>query len=321
MDETKIWKKILWAVDPFSEEKTLQASAALAIQTLIKSEETPIEPIYILNQSPLGIPITLSPEIVAQTCTSAQDELDEIVSSVQLKNLQPLKVLVNPYKNQKELAEELISYAKQTEADLIVASTHGKSGIKRWFTGSFVENLMLYSDVPLFTVNPFWKPETQFKHIVFPTDFSEESVSAFNQVMHLAHTLNLDIVVFHQILNLINPYVEAPFPAYSIYKETLEEELAEKQKKANRLADVARERGIRAKAYINYHLKNSVAESILNYARKKHCIVAMTANSGKLSASLLGSTTRKVVRGSIYPVWVIHPHFQGKAITQETKAA
>ena len=319
--EKKTWKRIIWTVDPFSEEKKLQISAALAVRMLTESEEIPVEPIYLLNESPLGVLISLPPEVIAQTFNAAQEKVDEIISPLQLKNLLPVKVLSKPYKNQKELADSLISYAKETQADLIVVSTHAKSGLRRWFTGSFVENLMLYSDVPLFVVNPHWKSVTDFSHILFPTDFSDESFLAFSSVLELAKSIKSDIIIFHQIAYAINPYIQATFSINNAYKEIFEQEIAEKQKSANRLADLAKEKGIKAHTYIDYKLQGSTAETICSFAKKKHCIIAITARSGRLSANLLGSTTRKVVRGSAFPVWVIHPHYLETELGQEKKAA
>ena len=43
MEQNKIWKRILWAVDPFSKERKLQASAALAARTLVKNEHSQVE--------------------------------------------------------------------------------------------------------------------------------------------------------------------------------------------------------------------------------------------------------------------------------------
>ncbi len=321
MEENKVWKKILWAVDPLSEENKLQASAALAVQLLTEAGETPIEPIYLLNLSPLGIPISLPPEIVAQTCTTVQEKLDEIVSHIQLKTLLPVKVLAKPYRNQKEIADALIDYAKETGAELIVASTHARTGVQRWFTGSFVENLMLYSDVPLFIVNPHWKSVTDFRHVLFPTDFSDESFLAFAHVLNLVESLRGEITIFHQIAYVINPYVQATLTVYPLYKEAFEQDLAAKQKKANELASLAQKKGIRAHTYIDYHLLGSTAEVILSFAKKKHCIIAMTARSGRLTATLLGSTTRKVLRGAAHPVWVIHPQYLTKDLKQEQNAA
>ena len=322
MIENKGWKKIIWAVDPFSEESKLQQSAALAVQTLTGSGETPVEPVYLLNQSPLGIPITLPPEVVIQTCAAAQEKLNEILSAIHLKNLLPVKVLTKSYINQKEISDELINYAKETEADLIVASTHGQAGVRRWFTGSFVENLMLYSDVPLFIVNPHWKSETDFRNILFPTDFSDESLLAFTHVLNLVKSLkSSDVTIFHQIPYVLNPYIQSAFSVYPMYKEAFEQELSEKQREATKLTNIAREQGVHAHTYIDYRLRGSPAEAILSFAKRKHCIVAMTARSGKLSTNLLGSTTRKVMRGAIYPVWVIHPHYQTKEFAPKKIAA
>jgi len=51
-------------------------------------------------------------------------------------------------------ADEILSYAEQKEVDLIVMSTHGKSGISRWWSGSVAEKVVSQSLMPVLIVTP-----------------------------------------------------------------------------------------------------------------------------------------------------------------------
>lgn len=51
-------------------------------------------------------------------------------------------------------AEEILSYAEQNHVELIIMSTHGKSGISRWAFGSVSDAVVRRSTVPVLIVSP-----------------------------------------------------------------------------------------------------------------------------------------------------------------------
>ncbi len=52
----------------------------------------------------------------------------------------------------KGIAEIIMDYAVESKTDLIVMSTHGRSGIKRWAFGSVADRILNYSRVPVLIV-------------------------------------------------------------------------------------------------------------------------------------------------------------------------
>jgi nucleotide-binding universal stress UspA family protein len=52
-----------------------------------------------------------------------------------------------------DAAKEIIQISKDVDANLIVMSTHGRSGLNRWMMGSVAEKVLRYGDVPLLLVN------------------------------------------------------------------------------------------------------------------------------------------------------------------------
>jgi nucleotide-binding universal stress UspA family protein len=54
-------------------------------------------------------------------------------------------------------ADTILTYATDIDADLIVAGTHGRSGVKRHLLGSVTERLVRHADAPVLTVS---LPET-----------------------------------------------------------------------------------------------------------------------------------------------------------------
>lgn len=51
-------------------------------------------------------------------------------------------------------ADEILRYAEEKGVDLIVISTHGKTGVSRWFSGSVAEKVVSQSFIPVLVVTP-----------------------------------------------------------------------------------------------------------------------------------------------------------------------
>lgn len=53
---------------------------------------------------------------------------------------------------QGDVAEEILRYREQQDCDLIVMSTHGRSGMGRWVYGSVADRILRHSPVPVLLV-------------------------------------------------------------------------------------------------------------------------------------------------------------------------
>ncbi len=55
---------------------------------------------------------------------------------------------------QGQAADEILDYAKKNKIDLIVMSTHGRSGVARWTMGSVADKIVRHSRAAVLTVSP-----------------------------------------------------------------------------------------------------------------------------------------------------------------------
>ncbi len=53
-----------------------------------------------------------------------------------------------------EPAEVILDYVKQNPVDLIVMSTHGRTGVTRWLLGGVADRVIRYSVVPVLVIPP-----------------------------------------------------------------------------------------------------------------------------------------------------------------------
>ena len=51
-------------------------------------------------------------------------------------------------------AEEILDYANKNQVDLIIMSTHGRSGVSRWVVGSVTDKVVRHSVAPVLTISP-----------------------------------------------------------------------------------------------------------------------------------------------------------------------
>ena len=51
-------------------------------------------------------------------------------------------------------ADEILDYIERNKVDLIIMSTHGRSGVSRWVIGSVAEKVLRHSAVPVLVVSP-----------------------------------------------------------------------------------------------------------------------------------------------------------------------
>ena len=55
------------------------------------------------------------------------------------------------------VVNEILNYIKNNNIDLIVISTHGRSGLNKFLLGSVAEKVIRRSDCPVFTIKTFGK--------------------------------------------------------------------------------------------------------------------------------------------------------------------
>jgi nucleotide-binding universal stress UspA family protein len=89
----------------------------------------------------------LAPEAFGKQEKQAQKYLGRIAKAMEAKGIKvDTEVLLgNP-------TEEIIIYAKHSRCDLIVISSHGRSGISRWTHGSVADRVFRGSPVPVLMV-------------------------------------------------------------------------------------------------------------------------------------------------------------------------
>jgi nucleotide-binding universal stress UspA family protein len=79
-----------------------------------------------------------------------EDYLKEVAARIKAEADMPVTTAVL----EGVVADAVLDYAEDTEADLIVMSTHGRSGMERWLLGSVAEKVVRGARMPVMLVRP-----------------------------------------------------------------------------------------------------------------------------------------------------------------------
>lgn len=194
--------------------------------------------------------------------------------------------------------DRLLEVAKSQKADLLALFTHNKTGLKRFFLGSFAETAIHRSPIDLLIVNPKSEIPQNIKNIIFASDFSDRSKKDLEQVLELCESLGARLTVFH-----------AAEVTYSWSPDEDNSEILAYRKKTDRMAQWVREacqkKGVSCEVILKSEFKPT-SELILKAAQKvKAQLIIVSAETGPAAALMGGSVTRQIVRNGKYPVLVI----------------
>jgi nucleotide-binding universal stress UspA family protein len=186
--------------------------------------------------------------------------------------------------------EELMRVVREQKIDLAILGTHGRTGLKHLVMGSVTEELFRHLPCPVLTVGPHVSraslEPTGIKHILFPTDLSDESRAVFPYLASLASEYKASLTLLHvlpietatnpdaksmaeplrnEMQDTFSPHIDPRFPAEFIidFGETAERILAHAETGRADLIGL----GVRKVGEITTHFRNTVAYRVVLQAQ------------------------------------------------------
>jgi nucleotide-binding universal stress UspA family protein len=210
-------------------------------------------------------------------------------------------------------ADEIISYADKNKVGIIIMTSHGRSGIMSWATGSIASKLLQGAAAPLLLVRAA-KPkrkaqrEVLLNRILLPLDGSEAGEAAVEYIGEMMSRLESDVILFGvvssgQHIRSVGglDYIHYPEEQLELFKRDAQEYL-----------DGVYRRLKRRKGTVKVVLKvgdkaGDVGQEILKYAEEKKVNLIAISSHGHsgIEKWVFGSIANKVVLNSQSPVLVV----------------
>jgi nucleotide-binding universal stress UspA family protein len=200
-------------------------------------------------------------------------------------------------------ADSILQYSKENDVDLIVMSSHGRSGLNRWVYGSVAERIMSQAPCPTLIINSrLASQEPAPKRILVPLDGSELAEKAIQPALNLAQTLDAQL--------------------YLLSVTTSGEVRIETAARAEAFADIESGEAMKGQDYlqalsenldyegVQYDVKiasGTVAEAIIEYAAEHGMELIVMSSHGRtgLKRWVYGSVAEKVLRSACCATMIV----------------
>jgi nucleotide-binding universal stress UspA family protein len=307
MKKFKNIRKILWAVDPFQKQSSQIKTMAALVGDYARSTHASVEIVYAYTQPQIPMRPKALSELERPFLQLTEDRLKKIARLIKV----PCKVHIATHHAHKiyvPAATLLLDYARKTGVDVVAVASHGRSGFKRLFLGSFAEDLLLGGTLPVFIAGSHVKPKQghHLSRVLLPVDFTPASRKLFQWCLTYVKTEKAKLTLFHGIVDpffpLIQPAAMALGGSYPIDAATYAEGLAQQRAELQKWVATARQSGVECKSIISGD-GGPLYEAICDAAEKqKQDLIVIGTHHGALSSVLVGSVTRQVVRHATVPV-------------------
>jgi nucleotide-binding universal stress UspA family protein len=250
-------------------------------------------------------PIAEHEEELKRLANKAFKKIETIMAPYEV-NWSPVVTKGNPVDKVEEIVE-------QAEVDLVIAASHGLSGLKRLLLGTIVERMARELKPPFLIIHPRkgLKPSEDkdhfaLKNVVVGCDLSPDILPVLEYARYFAKKFNSEIHLLHTMESPVDEkMIDKTEGPYDEVQQTLIQRLRD------RLLDLypnTADEGVTVKAVLETGIPG---EALIRYTKQQAAdlMVIGIKRHGTIEKFLVGSTTEAVIRHSTCPVLVVHPPF------------
>lgn len=244
-------------------------------------------------------------QLVERQCNQARAWVEEQAASIANTGLAATGVLLEG-----TIVEALAEHALAINADIVVMTTHGRSGVNRLWLGSVAGTYIARSLAPVFLVRPSGHDAPTPGHelptgrLLVPLDGSAFAESAIPHAVQFAAALGLDI----ELVSVVTP-VAAPMALFGEDALVVDERLIASQEQASATYLSAVAAGMEPHPVTTQLSSMIAASALIDYAGASNpgAIALATHGRSGLARVMLGSVADKLLRGIEQPLLVFHP--------------
>ena len=201
------------------------------------------------------------------------------------------------------VGRSLVDHIEERSPDVVVMTTHGRSGLTRLWLGSVAQHIAQNSSAPLILIKPEQdgsrvQEPREFHRLLIPLEGSADGEEAIDHAIAIFGSRDVEFTLVHVMVPLFFASAEAGVS----YPEVELQKAAETY--LDNAASALRARGLSVETRV---LRNtSAATAILECAEEidADLIALETHHYGKLTRILAGSVADKVIRGARAPLLV-----------------
>jgi nucleotide-binding universal stress UspA family protein len=249
-----------------------------------------------------GIPVAA--EVVLSERDKAMSELYALAAECRAMS----KAVVTVDLHAGPIAEVLEGYASRHGVDLIVISTHGRSGIARLSLGSVTDSLIRHTTIPVLVVKPptsYLNPRVSeaFKRIIVPLDGSVLAEQILPRVVALAKLEDAEITLLNVLIPQSHSQKETADPSLPWW----DKDISVAKKYLFHIAGGLRRNGVAVTTDIV--IGENVANAIGDFAARERAdlIAIATHGRGGLARMLRGSVASAVMHSARTSMLVLRP--------------
>lgn len=286
-----IFRRILVATDfGSSSDRALETAAALA--TRFSADLTVL---HVIEEVAYAYPFPMPKDVRPR----ARARVDEVIDGLRSRVVRATGVL------REGIAwYEIISAAEELGADLVVVGSQGRHGLPRFVMGSVAERVVRTSPVPVLTIHPYDDVGIlaggmdRFRHVLAPTDLSDDSRRGVEAAASLAAELEAALTLVHVFV--------PPNPEYFVPPDVVEDLEGAARRQLEDLVGSVRGRVPKAEGVVT---RGTPWRAIFDLAKARGADLLVLSTSGRrgLQRVLIGSVAEKIVRLATIPVLTVGP--------------
>ena len=220
--------------------------------------------------------------------------------------------------------DEILRYARDKGIDLMVMSTHGRTGIRRWVLGSVADEVLRQATVPVLLVRPDMAGRGQLEKwtdisVIVPLDGSALAESVLPHVQALAQRVGKEMLNVLLLMVCEPPPTppvagpEIPFDWQKLMDENWAACRSTTMQYLEGIENHLKQTGLNVRSEVIEQLKASVADEIVDYAGKVPFGLIVMATHGRTGVGrwAYGSVAQKVLTGSLNPILMVRPEAAG----------
>ena len=293
-------------------EKALEPANQIAMaMAQYGNEPRPVRLTLLRVLSPMALLAAdpyLYDEMMRMSSDEAQAYLNQVASTMTANGVVIETKIVNG-----SSAEAIVQYAEGAGVDLIVMSSHGRTGSRRWVYGSVAEKVMHHAPCATAIIRAHVEVSMfENRKILVPLDRSELAERAMGPALSLARAVNSNVYLL-RVVAAGEPMAESMRPTGEQVEAALTATDLEEKGVAEAYLQSVFSRFENTRLFFDVQTTSGdVADTIVTYADDNHVDLIVISSHGRsgLGRWLHGSVAEKVLRGATCATLIVREQRQ-----------